>query len=87
MGDVNPIPIIIIVVASRAFLALMALATTVTGSSVDPADWFFIALGTIPGMPGAFGVVVNVVLFLALTLTPTVWGALLIKRIVNPVAN
>lgn len=84
-GDQNPIPYVVVVLSIRSWVAFSyALAPPTIATSLDLGDWLGIwLLGTIP----QFHWFVNGLLFLFFDGTLAIYGALLVKRIINPVAN
>lgn len=84
-NDANPILYIALIVAIRAWTALYyGTNTAITETPNDYLDWAALfVLGVLPDLP----VLANVILFVVLNGTLIVYLTLLVKRIVNPVAN
>lgn len=83
-ADANPIPYIVALVATRAFLALKYASVADATGSTNIFNWLgLFVFGAIPGAP----LVINVLFVMALQGTLLVYLVLVLKRIVNPVAN
>ena len=83
-ADANPIPYIVALVATRAFLALKYATVAGATSSTNIFDWVgLFVFGAIPNAP----TIINVIFVMALQGTLVVYLVLVIKRIVNPLAN
>lgn len=84
-GDANPVPYVVAIVATRAYLAVTYTSITAVGDVGQSIfTWLTIfVLGIIPDVP----VVVNVLLFIVLNGTLALYLTLLVKRIVNPLSN